>query len=55
MFHVRRTELDRNSTVKRSRDRGARILGGTAARLFKLPPRNERQSENLLRFGNLPA
>jgi predicted TIM-barrel fold metal-dependent hydrolase len=29
------------------------ILGGTAARLFKLPPRNEQQKENLLRFGNL--
>ena len=23
------------------------ILGGTAARLFKLPPRNEKQKENL--------
>lgn len=31
------------------------ILGGTAARLFKLPPRNERQRENLKRFGNLVA
>jgi hypothetical protein len=31
------------------------ILGGTAARLFKLPPRNEKQKENLLRFGNLAA
>jgi uncharacterized protein len=31
------------------------ILGGTAARLFKLPPRNEKQKENLLRFGNLTA
>ncbi len=31
------------------------ILGGTAARLFKLPPRNERQKENLKRFGNLAA
>jgi predicted TIM-barrel fold metal-dependent hydrolase len=29
------------------------ILGGNAARLFKLPPRNERQRENLKRFGNL--
>jgi predicted TIM-barrel fold metal-dependent hydrolase len=29
------------------------ILGGTAARLFKLPPRNEKQKENLKRFGNL--
>ena len=29
------------------------ILGGTAARLFKLPPRNEKQKENLIRFGNL--
>jgi predicted TIM-barrel fold metal-dependent hydrolase len=28
------------------------ILGGTAARLFKLPPRNEKQKENLKRFGN---
>jgi len=28
------------------------ILGGTAARLFKLPPRNEKQKENLLRFKN---
>jgi uncharacterized protein len=31
------------------------ILGGTAARLFKLPPRNNRQRENLARFGNLVA
>ena len=31
------------------------ILGGTAARLFKLPPRNERQRKNLRRLGNLPA
>jgi predicted TIM-barrel fold metal-dependent hydrolase len=28
------------------------ILGGTAARLFKLPPRNAKQKENLRRFGN---
>ena len=31
------------------------ILGGTAARLFKLPPRNAKQKENLRRFGNLVA
>ena len=31
------------------------ILGGTAARLFKLPPRNEKQKENLQSFGNLVA
>ena len=31
------------------------ILGGTAARLFKLPPRNDKQRENLKRFGNLAA
>jgi predicted TIM-barrel fold metal-dependent hydrolase len=31
------------------------ILGGTAARLFKLPPRNEKQKENLIRFGNYTA
>jgi predicted TIM-barrel fold metal-dependent hydrolase len=31
------------------------ILGGTAARLFKLPARNEAQKKNLARFGNLPA
>jgi predicted TIM-barrel fold metal-dependent hydrolase len=31
------------------------ILGGTAARLFKLPPRNEKQKENLIKFGNLAA
>ena len=31
------------------------ILGGTAARLFKLPPRNAKQKENLQRFGNLAA
>ncbi len=29
------------------------ILGGTAARLFKLPPRNEKQRANLLKHGNL--
>jgi predicted TIM-barrel fold metal-dependent hydrolase len=31
------------------------ILGGTAARLFKLPPRNEAQRANLQKFGNLTA
>jgi hypothetical protein len=31
------------------------ILGGTAARLFKLPPRNDKQKLNLARFGNLAA
>jgi len=31
------------------------ILGGTAARLFKLPARNEKQKENLQKFGNLTA
>jgi uncharacterized protein len=31
------------------------ILGGTAARLFKLPPRNDRQRENLIKYGNLAA
>jgi uncharacterized protein len=31
------------------------ILGGTAARLFKLKPRNEKQKENLIRFGNCTA
>jgi len=31
------------------------ILGGTAARLFKLPPRNEAQRQNLKKFGNLMA
>jgi predicted TIM-barrel fold metal-dependent hydrolase len=31
------------------------ILGGTAARLFKLSPRNDKQKENLKKFGNLTA
>jgi uncharacterized protein len=31
------------------------ILGGTAARLFKLPPRTDEQKANLQRFGNLVA
>jgi uncharacterized protein len=31
------------------------ILGGTAARLFRLPPRNEKQKENLAKHGNLAA
>jgi predicted TIM-barrel fold metal-dependent hydrolase len=31
------------------------ILGGTAAKLFKLPPRNEKQRENLIKYGNLAA
>ncbi len=31
------------------------ILGGNAARLFKLPPRNDKQKENLIKFGNLAA
>jgi hypothetical protein len=28
------------------------ILGGTAARLFNLPPRNAKQKENLIKYGN---
>ena len=28
------------------------ILGGTAHRLFKLPPRNEAQKQNLVKYGN---
>jgi predicted TIM-barrel fold metal-dependent hydrolase len=31
------------------------ILGGTAARLFKLAPRNEKQRAYLEKFGNLAA
>ena len=31
------------------------ILGGTAARLMNLPPRSDKQKENLKRFGNLAA
>jgi predicted TIM-barrel fold metal-dependent hydrolase len=31
------------------------ILGGTAARLFKLAPRNDKQRENLQKYGNLAA
>jgi predicted TIM-barrel fold metal-dependent hydrolase len=31
------------------------ILGGTAARLFKLPPRNDKQKENLIKHGNYVA
>lgn len=31
------------------------ILGGTAARLFKLPPRNEAQKANLIKHGNSVA
>src|SRR6187551_185212 len=31
------------------------FLGGTAARLFKLPPRNAAQKANLQKFGNLTA
>jgi uncharacterized protein len=31
------------------------ILGGTAARLFRLPPRNDKQKQNLIRHGNLAA
>jgi predicted TIM-barrel fold metal-dependent hydrolase len=31
------------------------ILGGTAARLFKLPPRTAAQKANLQKFGNLAA
>jgi predicted TIM-barrel fold metal-dependent hydrolase len=31
------------------------ILGGTAARLMKLPPRNDKQRENLKKFSNLAA
>jgi uncharacterized protein len=31
------------------------ILGGTAARLFKLAPRNAKQRENLIKYGNLAA
>ena len=31
------------------------ILGGTAAKLFKLPPRNDKQKANLKKYGNLVA
>ncbi|HTY65216.1 MAG TPA: amidohydrolase family protein [Alphaproteobacteria bacterium] len=31
------------------------ILGGNAARLFNLPPRNDKQKANLKKFGNLAA
>ncbi|MGE0630520.1 MAG: amidohydrolase family protein, partial [Hyphomicrobiaceae bacterium] len=31
------------------------ILGGTAARLFRLEPRNDAQRKNLIRYGNLAA
>jgi uncharacterized protein len=31
------------------------ILGGTASKLFKLPPRNEKQKENLIKYGNYVA
>ena len=31
------------------------ILGGNAARLFRLPPRNEAQRQNLIKYGNLSA
>jgi predicted TIM-barrel fold metal-dependent hydrolase len=31
------------------------ILGGNAARLFKLKPRNDKQKENLIKHGNLAA
>jgi len=31
------------------------ILGGNAARLFKLAPRNDKQKDNLKKFGNLTA
>jgi len=31
------------------------ILGGNAARLFNLPPRNEKQKQNLIKHGNLAA
>jgi predicted TIM-barrel fold metal-dependent hydrolase len=31
------------------------ILGGTAARLFQLPPRNDKQRANLIKHGNLAA
>lgn len=30
-------------------------LGGTAARLFKLPPRSGKQKDDKKRFGNLAA
>jgi hypothetical protein len=31
------------------------ILGGTASKLFKLPGRNAKQTENLKKYGNLAA
>ena len=31
------------------------ILGGTASRLFNLPPRNQKQRDNLVKHGNLKA
>jgi hypothetical protein len=40
-------------TVNVSEKAKHNILGGTAARLFKLPPRKYKQRENPAKFGNL--
>ena len=53
----RKMRLKKYKTLQKGDDLSEKakhnILGGTAARLFKLPPRNDKQKENLKRFGNL--
>lgn len=49
-FDTPSTILDRPWLSERAKHN---ILGGTASRLFKLPPRNEAQKKNLEHFGNL--
>ena len=51
-FDLPSTIWDRPWLTERARHN---ILGGSAARLFKLPPRNAQQKANLERFGNLTA
>ena len=51
-FDLPSTIWDRPWLSERARHN---ILGGSAARLFKLPPRNAQQKANLERFGNLTA
>jgi len=48
-----RSALDLGPGVFEKAERN--IIGGPAARLFKLPPHNDKRKVNLVRFGNLAA
>ena len=52
VWHIKGVGLNGLRAPKNVLDMGN---SGTAARLFKLPPRNDQQKENLKKFGNIAA